>query len=82
MALAGIVIGLLLIGLFVYSNFYLDERWAAVVGPPQLTSGARQVRLRGGLVRGTVEATLFLAGVSLITVGCSVYGIGVGYGGF
>jgi hypothetical protein len=81
MAVVWIVIGLMLIGLFIYSNFYLDERWAAYAGSTGATSGGAK-RIRGGVVRGTVEGTLFLAGVTLVTAGISEYGIGLGYGGF
>jgi len=82
MAFAAILVGALLIGLFAYSNFYLDDKWLATTpGAAAGSADARSIR-RARMRRGIVEATLFFVGAALVTVGFVNLGSGLGYGGF
>jgi hypothetical protein len=70
-----VIIGVVLIGLFAYSNFALDEKWAAAAGG-RAAMGERRT------LRGIVEATLFFVGTLLIAGALTKMAISAGYGGF
>jgi hypothetical protein len=68
-----VILGAVLIALFAYSNFALDDRWAAAGGA---AVGERRI------VRGVVEGTLFFVGTLLIAGALTKLAISAGYGGF
>jgi len=82
MTFVSIVLGAVLIGLFVYSNFYLDEKWLSPANAGGSATTRQASIRRARILRGSVEAALFGVGVTLICAGLAKVGINAGYGGF
>lgn len=69
-----IVLGVVCIALFAHINFNLQPKWFP--GNTANTSHGAHVLL------GVVETLLFLGGMFLVAVGCTIIGTQIGYASF
>lgn len=83
MELAIVALGAVLIGMFAFSNLWLDRAWFPTLSK---TKAAKRSALpsvsRIREVRGIVEATLLFAGTALIAAAFTKIAVNSGYGGF